>query len=203
MQRIRLSLYFATVVFLVACAENPNTPSTAHSSPANPVILGSASTAPGPGGVAQQVALLEQDIVDLGNLLGAPLPPQRRNNGIPHRIEAAGAQIQVIQGVMVERVNAAIAAGTFSAAIAASTFSAASGGSTFSAEYLFALLAEGGPAKTKLESIQARAEAISIGDMFAMQMLMNHLGEMSEMSTAVVNALNAAIEEWARDPKGA
>jgi len=57
-------------------------------------------------------------------------------------------------------------------------------------------------AKTKLLEIKNRRSAISIGDMFEMQMLMNHLAQLSEMSTAVVSASNSAISSMARNVKG-
>jgi hypothetical protein len=57
-------------------------------------------------------------------------------------------------------------------------------------------------AKNKLNDIKARQSAISIGDMFDMQMLMNHLSQLSEMSTAVVSAANTAILSMARNVKG-
>ena len=57
-------------------------------------------------------------------------------------------------------------------------------------------------AKTKLEDIKSRRSAISIGDMFEMQMLMNHLSQLSEMSTSVVSASNTAILSMARGVKG-
>lgn len=57
-------------------------------------------------------------------------------------------------------------------------------------------------AKAKLDEIQLRRSAISIGDMFEMQMLMNHLSQLSEMSTSVVSASNTAISSMARNVKG-
>ncbi|CRX37753.1 DUF5407 domain-containing protein [Estrella lausannensis] len=57
-------------------------------------------------------------------------------------------------------------------------------------------------AKAKLVQIKSRRSAISIGDMFEMQMLMNHLSQLSEMSTAVVAAANSAIMSMARNVKG-
>lgn len=57
-------------------------------------------------------------------------------------------------------------------------------------------------AKAKLVEIQSRRSAISIGDMFEMQMLMNNLSQMSEMCTAVVSASNTAILSMARNVKG-
>lgn len=57
-------------------------------------------------------------------------------------------------------------------------------------------------AKAKLNAIKQRRSAISIADMFDMQMLMNHLSQMSEMSTAIVNAANSAIVSMARNVKG-
>lgn len=56
-------------------------------------------------------------------------------------------------------------------------------------------------AKVKLNQIQTRRSAISIGDMFEMQMLMNHLSQLSEMTTAVLSASNSAIQSMARNVK--
>jgi len=56
-------------------------------------------------------------------------------------------------------------------------------------------------ARAKLSSISARQSAISIGDMFEMQMLMNHLSQLSEMATSVVSASNSAIADMARNVK--
>lgn len=57
-------------------------------------------------------------------------------------------------------------------------------------------------ARTKIDDIQARGDEISIGDMFDMQMIMNRLAQLSEMSTSVVNASNTAINSMARNVKG-
>jgi hypothetical protein len=57
-------------------------------------------------------------------------------------------------------------------------------------------------AKTKLLEIKNRRSAISIGDMFEMQMLMNHLTQLTEMSTNVVAAANQTIGSMARNIKG-
>lgn len=57
-------------------------------------------------------------------------------------------------------------------------------------------------AKQKLEILKARRSSISIADMFDMQMLMNHLSQLSEMSTSVVSASNTAISSMARNVKG-
>ncbi len=57
-------------------------------------------------------------------------------------------------------------------------------------------------AKSRLQEIQARVEAISVADMFDMQMVMNHLSQVSEMSSAVVNAVNSTVVSMARNVKG-
>lgn len=57
-------------------------------------------------------------------------------------------------------------------------------------------------AKNELDTIKGRTSAISIADMFQMQMMMNHLSQMSEMSTAVINAANSATVSMARNVKG-
>lgn len=57
-------------------------------------------------------------------------------------------------------------------------------------------------ARAKITTIHERGENISISDMFDMQMDMNHLAQMSEMSTSIVNATNTAIMSMARNIKG-
>jgi len=75
--------------------------------------------------------------------------------------------------------------------------------SGFSVENLFrAVQASTISAQVKLKEIGARRSAISILDMFEMQMLMNHLSQISEMSTSVVSAANSAIASMARNVKG-
>ena len=72
----------------------------------------------------------------------------------------------------------------------------------FSVKDLFSIVNDATvDAKTKLSQIKSRRSAISIGDMFEMQMLMNHLSQLSEMSTAVVSASNQAISSMARNVK--
>lgn len=75
--------------------------------------------------------------------------------------------------------------------------------SAFSVRQLFKIVNDATvSAKQKLAQIKDRKSAISIGDMFEMQMLMNHLSQLSEMSTAVVSASNSAISTMARNVKG-
>lgn len=72
----------------------------------------------------------------------------------------------------------------------------------FSVNALFSLVnAATVSAKTKLQQIQNAKSAISIGDMFEMQMLMNHLSQLSEMSSGVVAAANSAITRMAQNVK--
>jgi len=75
--------------------------------------------------------------------------------------------------------------------------------SGFGVQSLFKIVSDATlSAKSKLLEIKNRRSAISIGDMFEMQMLMNHLSQLSEMSTNVVSASNAAISSMARNIKG-
>jgi len=55
--------------------------------------------------------------------------------------------------------------------------------------------------KTKLEKMKELGDKISITDMFEMQMLMNKLSQLSEMSTSIVSASNSAISSMARNVK--
>jgi hypothetical protein len=56
-------------------------------------------------------------------------------------------------------------------------------------------------ANAKIEQMRARRSSISIADMFDMQMLMNHLSQLSEMSTSVIAAANSAIQSMSRNIK--
>jgi hypothetical protein len=55
--------------------------------------------------------------------------------------------------------------------------------------------------RKKLERLAANHENINIEDMFEMQMLMNHLSQLTEMTTSVVSATNTAIANMARNVK--
>jgi hypothetical protein len=56
--------------------------------------------------------------------------------------------------------------------------------------------------KNKIDTIRVTGDNISIADMFDMQMNMNHLAQMSEMFTSIVNATNTAVMAMARNIKG-
>lgn len=72
--------------------------------------------------------------------------------------------------------------------------------SGFNVQQLFRVIANATiSAKSKLSSISNRKSSVSIGDMFEMQMLMNHLSQLSEMATAVVSASNSAISTMAKN----
>ena len=55
--------------------------------------------------------------------------------------------------------------------------------------------------KTKLAELKTSGSSINIVQMFEMQMLMNKLSQISEMSTSVVSASNSAIASMARNVK--
>jgi len=57
-------------------------------------------------------------------------------------------------------------------------------------------------AKAKLDTIKNSGSDVSIGDMFDMQLLMNRLSQVSEMTTSVINAAHSAISSMARNVKG-
>jgi len=55
--------------------------------------------------------------------------------------------------------------------------------------------------KKQLDEIEKTKSAVSIGKMFKMQMMMNHLSQISEMSTGVMSAMNTAVSGMARNVK--
>jgi hypothetical protein len=55
--------------------------------------------------------------------------------------------------------------------------------------------------RAKLETLKQKGDQISIADMFEMQLLMNHLSQLSEMATSVVSSSNSAIASMARNVK--
>ncbi len=56
-------------------------------------------------------------------------------------------------------------------------------------------------AKSKINLIRSKKSAMSIADMFDLQMAMNKLSQMSEMSTSVISAMNTSINSMARNIK--
>jgi hypothetical protein len=54
--------------------------------------------------------------------------------------------------------------------------------------------------KKQLQELQSKSN-ITIEDMFKMQMMMNRLSQLSEMSSAIVSASNSAISSMARNVK--
>jgi hypothetical protein len=56
--------------------------------------------------------------------------------------------------------------------------------------------------KSKVAIIRSKRSAMSIADMFDLQMLMNKLSQFSEMSTSVITAMNTSIMSMARNMKG-
>ncbi len=72
----------------------------------------------------------------------------------------------------------------------------------FSTDELLKIIGDGTKmVDKKLKELKARGSAISIPDMFEMQMLMNKLSQLSEMSTSIVSASNTAISSMARNVK--
>jgi hypothetical protein len=57
-------------------------------------------------------------------------------------------------------------------------------------------------AKAKLNTLASKGNAISVADMFEMQILMNHLSQLSDMATNVVSAANSTVSSMARNVKG-
>ena len=56
-------------------------------------------------------------------------------------------------------------------------------------------------AKSKIAAIRSKKSAMSIADMFDLQMSMNKLSQFSEMSTAVIGAVNQASQSVSRNIK--
>ena len=55
--------------------------------------------------------------------------------------------------------------------------------------------------QAKIQQIRENTESVSIADMFEMQLMMNNLAQLSEMSTNVVSSLHSAIQSMARNVK--
>jgi hypothetical protein len=56
--------------------------------------------------------------------------------------------------------------------------------------------------QAQLSELRGKSESVSIADMFKMQMTMNKLSQMSEMSSSIMSAQNQAISSVARNLKG-
>jgi hypothetical protein len=56
-------------------------------------------------------------------------------------------------------------------------------------------------AKSKIAAIRSKRSAMSIADMFDLQMAMNKLSQFSEMSTSIISAMNTSVTSMARNLK--
>ena len=183
----RYMLVAIGVVLLAGCA------SAAPSDRAESEAVGSDTAALTGNGVAQFVSLMERDATAMAAVIGETGCFEPKSHGIPHRMAAVEAKLSAIQSD-VATLAAASTSGTATVAFLNT--------SRFDLTRLIDLVNQvSNDAKTKLNNIGALNEAVSIGDMFSMQMLINHLTQMSAMSTAVVNAINQAIID--RGVKGA
>lgn len=57
-------------------------------------------------------------------------------------------------------------------------------------------------AKSKIAQIRSKRSAMSISDMFDLQMAMNKLSQFSDMTTSVISSMNTCIGTMARNVKG-
>jgi len=57
-------------------------------------------------------------------------------------------------------------------------------------------------AQSKIAHIRSEKSAMSIADMFDLQMAMNKLSQFSELSTSVISAMNTSILSMSRNVKG-
>jgi len=57
-------------------------------------------------------------------------------------------------------------------------------------------------AKSQIAMIRDKRSAMSIADMFDLQMSMNKLSQFSEMSTSIISAMNTSVSSMARNVKG-
>ena len=56
--------------------------------------------------------------------------------------------------------------------------------------------------KSKIAMVRSKRSAMSIADMFDLQMMMNKLSQMSELSTSMLTAFNTSILSMSRNLKG-
>lgn len=57
-------------------------------------------------------------------------------------------------------------------------------------------------ALSKIAAIRSKKSAMSIADMFDLQLAMNKLSQFSEMCTSVIQAMNTSINSMSRNIKG-
>jgi hypothetical protein len=182
----RFTLVAVGSVMFMGCA------SAAPSDRAKPEVVDSDSAALSSNGVAHIVSKLESGVTAMAAVVGETRSFEPKSQGIPQRMAAISDKLTAIEG----DVAAMSAANTSGSATQAQL--QASG---FQLDQLIQLVNQvSNDAKTAFA--KPHDEAISIGDMFEMQLLMNHLSQLAEMSTAVVDAANQALIDMARDVKG-
>lgn len=187
----RFVLVVLVPVFAAGCA------SAAPSDRAEPETLGTDTAglrSQNSNGMALVVSRVESGVAEMAAVMGETGSFQPTSSGIPQRMAAVGAELVAIEADVVAMRDANASGSATQEQLRQSTFAL---------DKLIDLVNQvSNDAKQKLDAIGARKEAVSIGDMFAMQTLMNQLSEMGQMSTAVVDAANQAILDMTRDVKG-
>jgi len=188
--KVALAASAAISLVLLGCAENPTTAPSNDPLLAHAAVSFSKSAPPPKGGIGAQIANTNLAIDSLGMLFGVEPQPVLSKNGIPQQLAAQSVQLALTMaaaGQQVDDMNAKIAAGT---------------ATEVEISALIARLELAGHLVYRVQGLLLLEGAVKIGDMFAMQMMMNSLSQMSEMSTAVVDALNQALIDMGRPPKG-
>jgi Family of unknown function (DUF5407) len=145
-----------------------------------------------------QDALIAKRLLAVQNLVvvdGAHDVP--RSRPLAHRIERLDSSMESLCAGIIRDAN------TVAAARAAARRAHLAGRASPAAtpEDLAAIVSRATADVKKKMNALTNSDHISISDMFEMQMLMNHLSQLSEMASSIVSATNSAITSMARNVK--
>lgn len=154
-------------------------------------------------GLAQVVSAMEADMASLLDELGLGATAEPTSHGIPQRLDAIDANATYVVDTISARLEEVLQGlGQQNALMTAGVAETPNTELGFSVQDLFELVNASTDALAKLQDIRQNATDVNIGDMFEMQLLLNHLSQLSERITAIISVANDAIASQCRNCRG-
>jgi uncharacterized protein DUF5407 len=155
-------------------------------------------------GLAHVVSAMESDMASLLDELRIEAVAEPTSNGIPQRLDAIGANATYVVDTLSNDLDAALLLLGQQNGLAPSRIGvAAIPEDGISIATLFGIINEVAETQTTLLLlIKDAKESVSIGDMFAVQLLINKLGQLSERTATIISTANDAINSLCRNCRG-
>jgi hypothetical protein len=154
-------------------------------------------------GLAHVVSAMEADMASLLDELGLETTAEPTSHGIPQRLDAIDANATYVVDTVSARLEEVLQGlGQQNALMTAGVAETPNIELGLSVQDLFNIINDAVETGAKLQEIKQNATSVNIGDMFASQLLLNHLSQLSERITAIISVANDAIASQCRNCRG-